>query len=491
MSNVVALSWSPPGLAKHRRCALTILTSNLILSLWASTSDPATLASWERLYVVNTGVYQSLVGNNSLSGSAATFTDPILRRILRIRSVAWAPLLPFESSHNDVRFSGGSDLYFLAITNDDNSVLFLSVSSPYINDSAIWSVRIVTQYNFEKKQTEFEQNLSYLHGSLLQMASNPRPFINRVSWAVWNQAEGRTEIFINFDRDSVSIGNAKFLVSAGFPLNASISNLAVSSTASIFTHNVDRLEISSLNITQSTLHKQALQLRAKYDGQNNYGGLSFIKSWGLATYEKYLAICISIHPGDMVDHVLASEERAMILFSIIGTDRLKKELETFSWEIDSSPSQSLSVQSTIIEAVFDLERQGKVGTGALSNGIIYAVACASMLLWDAERVRRLSLAKELLERLGQRTDTDFSPEINACLYMLGAPGINIAEVAAILGEATGVRSREDITTTGKLFDFCSICAHPINWQSLSDATCSGGHHFGACAASKLGVLNLD
>ena len=482
-SNVVTLSWSPPGLARNRRCVLTILTTNLILSFWASTSDPSVLASWERVYVVNTGVWQSSVRSNKLN-CAPNPTPSFLRRLLRIRSVAWAPILHLKLDHDESRLKSGSGLYFLAVTNDNNSVLFLSVSSPYINESTSWGVRIVRQDNFEKERAESEHRPPYPHGSLLYAALETQPLIDRVSWAVWSQIENLAEIYVTLEKDNVSIGHTNFYVLPGFPSRTSFSKPTISSIASPFSHQIEHLDMTSMSLPCSSLRKQALQLRAKYDGENDYGGLSFIKSWGLATHKNYAAICISVHPGDMVDNVLASEERSTILFSICGTESLTKELETFPWEGDLNTIEITGTQSAIIQTIIDIEGKSGLETGRLSDRIIYATACASMLLWDTERPQRLSHGKVLLERLGRRINIGFDSEINACSQLLKNPGIDTDEAVAIVGEATGSRTEEELAVTANVFDVCSICARPVNWQSLFDATCSEGHHFGASSSAR-------
>lgn len=47
----VSIAWSPPGIAKHRRCALGVLTSSLVMSIWASEGKTDDEASWKRKLV--------------------------------------------------------------------------------------------------------------------------------------------------------------------------------------------------------------------------------------------------------------------------------------------------------------------------------------------------------------------------------------------------------------------------------------------------------
>ena len=50
---VIALAWSPSGLAARHRCVLAVLTSNYLLSIWGPGSDPTRAKEWQRLQVIN------------------------------------------------------------------------------------------------------------------------------------------------------------------------------------------------------------------------------------------------------------------------------------------------------------------------------------------------------------------------------------------------------------------------------------------------------
>lgn len=503
MSNVIAISWSPPGLARNRRSVLAVLTSNLVLSFWASNADISMLESWERVLVVNNGICESWERKSRLN-CASNPTNSVPRRVLRIRSVAWAPLMQRKLENAEARLRGASRLYFLAVTTDDNSVLFLSVTSPYTDDCMHWDARIMRHYIFHGENSmtqsistlqaveeESEQKSLYGRGSLLYAALRTKRFIDRVSWGAWIQAEAFAEISVGFEKNNVSIGKGRFYVSLVLPLRASLSKSSGSLPASPYIYNYEALDMDRFDIPNSTLHKQALQLRAKYDRQNDYGGLTVIKSWGLATYNEYAAMCVTLHPGDMVDYLLTSEERATILFSTCDNSSLDTEFEAFAWERASASDETATTQKAILKAIFNNERQSKLNSAGLSDRIIYAAACASMLLWDVESVQHLSLVKIVLERLEQKTNIDLGLEINACLHLLRSPNIEMEEATAVVAEATGSRNKEDLATAVKLFDVCSICAHAIKWQSLSEARCSEGHYFGSSTLQNLSIFHIN
>jgi hypothetical protein len=122
MSTVAALSWSPPGLAKHSRCLLAVLTSNLVLSLFESTGSQG---KWTRIAIVN-----SAMGNHF----AQSVSDVGLRfRKEKIRSFSWCPAIWSPTMVVDVPpgvvpppvHPWGHHL--LAVANDDNDLVLLLI----------------------------------------------------------------------------------------------------------------------------------------------------------------------------------------------------------------------------------------------------------------------------------------------------------------------------------------------------------------------------
>ena len=120
LSTVVGLAWSPPGIAKHRRCTLGVLTSNLVLSLFEPVGPQG---RWLRVAVVNwalSSYFQQIVDEESLR----------LRKVL-IRSFTWCPPVKVPVSQKDRTPYSVLDtesrwgVQLLAVSNDDNDVVFL------------------------------------------------------------------------------------------------------------------------------------------------------------------------------------------------------------------------------------------------------------------------------------------------------------------------------------------------------------------------------
>lgn len=172
-STVTWLGWSPPGLAKHKRSVLAVLTSNHLLSLWASDEDFGNLESWKRVCIIN-NVFEIAFRQEGFQSEIKNIQD---QRLRRVRSVAWAPSLNIREVdiRNENLKTGGSErdgefvttlsrnqtstdctmqgstpyellptqYQLLAVANDRGGVYILILSSPFLNGSDGWSVEML------------------------------------------------------------------------------------------------------------------------------------------------------------------------------------------------------------------------------------------------------------------------------------------------------------------------------------------------------------
>ncbi|KAL3480863.1 transcription factor IIIC subunit delta N-term-domain-containing protein [Aspergillus californicus] len=120
MSTVVGVAWSSPGLARYRRSVLAVLTSNMVLSIYAIAG---TQRKWTRIAVVNKALerfFQEDVGNDTPRSAKSN-----------IRAFAWTP--PLKVPTDDPLHCGFESrwgIMLLTVTNDDNDVVFLKVQLP-------------------------------------------------------------------------------------------------------------------------------------------------------------------------------------------------------------------------------------------------------------------------------------------------------------------------------------------------------------------------
>ena len=144
-ATVTALAWSPAGLAKHRRSVLAVLTSNLILSFWASNADPSVANSWERVLVVN----QAL--------------PPGPRLQQRIRSMAWAPTNPQYVDHFTHFSRKKWGIHLIAIADDNNGLYVLKASSPVTCPSSKWTVEVLHRHNVSMSKSSNDRPSLFNH----------------------------------------------------------------------------------------------------------------------------------------------------------------------------------------------------------------------------------------------------------------------------------------------------------------------------------------
>jgi Transcription factor IIIC subunit delta N-term len=187
-ADVAALVWSPPGLAKYRRCALAVLTTNLALSIWASESSPKQLSSWSRVMMVNHALDEYFdkeqpendVNVEMNEVERITFLQSKLEREkkqMRIRAFAWSdPLhVPGAASHWGEQF--------LAVSNDCNEVLLLRILSPYSKSSTKqgkWTASVATRIQLRSGE-ETGPTISSTAEDCI-----PRPtHVRHLAWSPW------------------------------------------------------------------------------------------------------------------------------------------------------------------------------------------------------------------------------------------------------------------------------------------------------------------
>lgn len=221
-----------------------------------------------------------------------------------------------------------------------------------------------------------------------------------------------------------------------------------------------------------------IKLRNRVDRQEELGGLCNMKTWGLAAFGGYIAAFVTLHPGDMAEYYIASQERATIVFSSHGMSGPGSKRDFFPWETEAKSEDSAVIQSAILDSVLGYEQHEKFRCSKLSNRIIYAAIMASALTWDSARSERLRLAENAARRLSRLGEVDLSSEIE-CLSMLLSGTQDPSSAKAHVKQATGRRSKEELSSPASrgLFDICTFCEKAVAWESLTEATCMAGHPF--------------
>ncbi|KAH4898591.1 hypothetical protein HBI80_182070 [Parastagonospora nodorum] len=178
-----AISWSPPGLAKHRRCALAALTANLVLSIWSAEGKLEEASSWDRRLIVNNALAEYFMGHarEEVSHVAATFNERMRLRT-RVRAFTWAPALPnsHTSSTLGSRLSYGQ--HIIAVCNDDNHLALVAINSSTTSYAADpnWHAEVLTHVSVVPNSDSIFPAPSSFADRMKQQRQ-----ISHVSWSPW------------------------------------------------------------------------------------------------------------------------------------------------------------------------------------------------------------------------------------------------------------------------------------------------------------------
>lgn len=255
----------------------------------------------------------------------------------------------------------------------------------------------------------------------------------------------------------------------------------------------DATDLSCWSVAQSNLERKMLKLRNRFDRREELGGLSHTKIWGLAAYRDHIASCITLHPGDMAEYYIPSQERATIVFGTHEVSHSESRIDCFPWEVEvKSAANSAAIQSAILDTVLKYEQHENLVHSDFSKKIIYATIMASTLLraWDGNVSERFRLAEGAAHRLSRSAEIDLSAEMECLKACASSWSVeDCVSTKAQDQQTTGRRSEENLGSSPaspQLIDKCTFCGKTIAWKSLTEATCLGGHPFGKfCQKSHL------
>jgi hypothetical protein len=179
----IAIAWSPPGLGKHRRCALAALTANLVLSIWSTDGKPLEASSWDRKLIVNNALTDYFLSNAADEpGHVTSSFCERMRLRTRIRAFTWAPTLPNARSVNTLgsRLSYGQ--HIVAVCNDDNQLAIVAIDSPASTYGADhgWSAGVLTHVSLTPDSESVFSESTFFDDTIKQ-----QKHISHVSWSPW------------------------------------------------------------------------------------------------------------------------------------------------------------------------------------------------------------------------------------------------------------------------------------------------------------------
>ena len=455
-ATVTALAWSPLGLAKHGRSVLAVLTSNLILSLWASNSDPTDLGSWERVSVVN----KILPSGNRLQQ--------------RIRSMAWAPTNPHHVDRLTPSSGKKWGIPLLAVADDSNGLYFLKVSSPYAGQFLAWNIEVLRRYNIAVSHSPSDRP------SLLNLAMNANHFIDRIEFGRWDVSIPvvyRTSGIVCRSRlsvyeDPLSREQAADFAGSG-PLIVSLDEASSKDT------NMPRLP----TITPLMKNQMATE-KVKYGLKSNIGSDVVLRTWGVASLNDLVAACITLHPTKMIEYTAPFEGNSTIIFDTGNGDGNAKSV--FPWQ-SSGEVDTAKTQRSILDTMVDQIPQRTLNSNSLDLKIAYTAFCGMLLLSDEkclDRLQRLQAALDILDVIERHVSMDLLLERQALLSIKNTHQLSDQELSNIVRQMTLARGQDEpnIGTPEKDFlDVCPFCPESqraIPFDDFTEAYCQQRHPFG-------------
>ncbi|KAG9554194.1 hypothetical protein KCU71_g11926, partial [Aureobasidium melanogenum] len=167
-SFVHALDWSPPGLGKHKRSVLAVLTSNHVLSIWECVGKPEIATDWVRACVVNHAL-QAHYKEKDVQSPEESEHDHFerLRAKQRIRAFAWSPALPNSS------LSGAS-----------GDFLVIEIQTPHDILEPVtvrWGLSVANSFAIDVPETK-KSALSACMPVTFKWRS---PFVDQLAWSPW------------------------------------------------------------------------------------------------------------------------------------------------------------------------------------------------------------------------------------------------------------------------------------------------------------------
>jgi len=179
----ISIAWSPPGIAKHRKCALAALTANLTLSLWsAAEGKPEDETSWARRLIINDALVDHFGDWDDEPSHVVHDSKERLRSRGRIRAFAWAPAMPCLEPPGVIGTHLVYGPHMLVVSDDDNHLVFLKIESPTSSLGAEpdWRAEVLTHQSFAlSSETIFPQP------NIFEDMIKQQRYISHIAWSPW------------------------------------------------------------------------------------------------------------------------------------------------------------------------------------------------------------------------------------------------------------------------------------------------------------------
>ena len=171
-----AIEWTPPGLARYKRSALGVLTSNHVLALWSPDARLNEASQWKRELIFN-----------RLLRSGGSQDEVADRRCQRIRAFAFSSTLcnRFVGSAETIN---DTEIYLVSLTNDFGEIFVVKISSPFVpfRKGEDWSAAVVARHQPDATV----KNDPPPRSSILSDYLTSQQTVDQLAWSEWYPEDG-------------------------------------------------------------------------------------------------------------------------------------------------------------------------------------------------------------------------------------------------------------------------------------------------------------
>ncbi|KAH8690029.1 transcription factor IIIC subunit delta N-term-domain-containing protein [Talaromyces proteolyticus] len=599
LSTVGALAWSPPGLGRHRRCVLAVLTSNLLLSFYEADGRRKT---WSRVAVVNHALDAYFRAHAKQHGHGETGSAV---RKSRVRAFAWCPPLKREEGDGELARWGEQ---LLVVSTDDNDVVLVRVmrnglksitedqyvlnvvAHIHVNQPGVRKFGMVCGSSLWADALEMRARVLHLScgpwrravrvdeegdsvdgsGAMVALVYGSRlQFINvhaaagesdRDQWVRAHLSMAPDALFSKLSLDGVNFtgplqwipSNGNILLVAGYlggrvtlrfdtsayvnhPQNKKASKKSVlfhqrsfqeqgdgfiSMGATYYQHNepmtgiVAAGELDSPTVYMATLgpvsetialsilgtsledtvgiqripwKERMERYRQRYDIQYELGDMAIVRTWGLATFNGWLAVAFTMHPGDTLEYMTKAEENTTILFVPPAPDT------PFPKPPDTSEEHIANVRDEILHYILSSARDVRRDDIRSAKVLYAACMCAIISHHPDDRTSDplLSLTHQALSHLSSLFSFPATDELAYCTGTTPLP------TQTHEGRTTPILPAKPLPGLqgpgGFLWETCQTCLRRtgqsigLSWHGYDRSMCENGHRWNRCNLTFLSI----
>lgn len=427
---ITSLAWSSRGIGRHQRCVLAVLTSNLLLSLWAPGGDPTDAERWQRVLIVND---------------------------TRVRSMAWVPTDSLLAESQSPLRKRGKPV--LAVADDHNGVSFLTVFSPSTSASLSWGSQII---GHEVIHPTGKRNT---RPSLLRNELDAKHFINYITFKESDTA-GRTLMIYRSSN-------------VFYQATLTISNDPSRATLAATPHQPIAQDHHDVPPQAPPFMQVAIQKHMEDYGRSHQLPVDrvLLRTWGVAFLGDLAAVCVTSHPAEMIEYYAIVQSSATILFGL--REEAGEGEVAFPWQSTKAVNNGEACQ-TILLTVLDRQILDELVLGTLDLKLLYAAICATVFLdmSDVQRLPCLEATEPILEFLETNSNASLQAEREA----IAALKCRESTDSETLGLSLSQVADKSSAAGAQLLESCPICEDfPVGLrgaqESFSEAYCTNRHPF--------------